>query len=345
MNNIITRSQIKNIGKSLRSIKTDQQLESSSLVLLNKWREHHDATLKYYGKLLKSEAIKLGIKPSQFTVTQRIKRIHSIILKLRRFPLMQLSTMDDVAGVRIVLPENSEVSHLVNVLKEKKSKHELIKLSNYTDHPKDDGYRSIHLVYRANKSPSIQIEIQLRSLLQHYWATGVEVFGTLEKTSFKTGEGSEDWRIFFKLLSSRFAIKEGTPVLEEHEKYSISQLNTSLVAMIRKLNIIEQLSAYTSIYTSNWREKRAIGRSGKYALITLDTNTNRTSVEVYPESQLSKALSKYSSIEKTHHSSNAINIVLVNLDNINNLERAYPNYFMDTKVLSNYLSKIVLGKF
>jgi hypothetical protein len=46
-----------------------------------------------------------------------------------------------------------------------------------------------------------------------------------------------------------------------------------------------------------------------------------------------------------HHSSDDINVVLVNLDSIDNLERAYPNYFMNTKLLVNLLSRIVLGKF
>lgn len=345
MKNNITRSQIKSIGKRLRNSKPDEILDDDDLKILNRWRIHHDPSLKYYTELLRKEAVKLNLESGQFTVIHRIKRIHSIILKLQRFPQMQLPTMDDIAGARIVLPANENVFDLVNALKEKKIKNDLIKVNNYISHPKDDGYRSVHLVYRINKEPSIQIELQLRSLLQHYWATGVEVFGTLEKTSFKTGEGREEWKTFFKLLSSRFAIKEGTSVLKEHEIYSSSHLNSLLISMIRKLNIIEQLNVYTSIYTSNWREKRAKGRSGKYVLLMLDSKSNYTSVEIYPENKLNEVLAKYSSIEKIHHGHNDVNVVLVNLDNINNLERAYPNYFMDTRMLSNFLSKIVLDTF
>ncbi|MCB1198782.1 MAG: RelA/SpoT domain-containing protein [Deltaproteobacteria bacterium] len=321
-------------------------MKDEDLRILNQWRAHHDATLIYYGKMLKHEAGKLGIDLDQVTIAERVKRIHSMILKLQRFPQMQLSMMDDIAGARIVLPTNQDVLHLTNALKEKKSKHALIKLSNYIAHPKQDGYRSIHIIYRAkNQSPSIQIEIQVRSQLQHIWATGVEVFGTLEKTSFKTGDGSQAWQVFFRLLSSRFAIKENTPVLPEHERYSIKQLNTKLVQMIRKLNIIELLQAYTSMYASDWRQKRRKGRSGKYALITLNTQKNHTNVDIYPERKFTEALEKYASIEKIHHSSKDINVVLVNVDHINKLEQAYPNYFMDTKALSTHLSKIVLGEF
>ena len=345
MENTISRSQIKNIGKRLRISNLGTPLDSKDLEILNKWRSYHESSLKYYAKKLKEEASNLNLNSNDYTVTQRIKRVHSIILKLKRFPLMQLSMMDDIAGARIVLPNNLQVSQLVETFKNKKNKHELIKLKNYISHPKEDGYRSIHAVYKINKQPTIHIEIQFRSLLQHCWATGVEVFGTLEKTSFKTGEGTEEWKHFFRLLSSRFAIKENTPLLAEHEIYSAKQIEQQLIATIRKLNIIEQLNTYTSLYSSDWRSMRAKGRSGKYALITLDTIRNNTDVKFFAESKFQEALNQYAAIEKVHHSSNDINVVLVNLDNINNLERAYPNYFMNTKLLVNLLSCIVLGEF
>jgi putative GTP pyrophosphokinase len=345
MDNTITKSQIKNIGKKLRNAEVTSELKKVDLETLNLWRSHHSPSLKYYAKLVKIEALKLNLNESQFTITQRLKRVHSIILKLKRFENMQLSTMDDVAGLRIVVDSADQVKSLTEALREKIGKHKLIKLNNYITHPKDDGYRSVHLIYKVEKTPSVHIEVQIRSKLQHCWATGVEVFGTLEKTSFKTGDGNKLWREFFNLLSSRFALKEGLTILRQHEILSRPQLEKQLIVKIKDMNIIEQLNAYTSIYTSNWRNERSQGRSGKYALLTLDTVNNTTRVSIYPENKFEKALEDYSEIEKTHHSSNEINIVLVNLDNIDNLEKAYPNYFMDTQILSNHLSKIVLGEF
>jgi hypothetical protein len=345
MEKCITKSQIKNIGKKLRSSEVSSKISNTDLETLNLWRSHHSPSLKYYAKLIKDESFKLGIDESDFTVTQRLKRIHSIILKLKRFENMQLSTMDDIAGLRIVVDSIEQVNRLMTVLKEKIGKNKIVKLNNYITHPKSDGYRSVHIIYKVSKIPSIHIELQIRSMLQHYWATGVEVFGTLEKTSFKTGDGNLEWKEFFNLLSSRFAIKERATVLSQHEILTPVQIEKELVKKIKDMNIIEQLNAYTSVYTSNWRNERSKGRSGKYALLTLDTVTSTTKVSIYPENKFSIALEDYSEIEKVHHSSSEINVVLVNLDNINNLEKAYPNYFMDTKVLSNYLSKIVLGEF
>jgi putative GTP pyrophosphokinase len=343
--NMITRSQIKNIGKRLRGAPVDEKLSNNDLVMLEEWRFHHGSSLKYFAGLLRELALAGQIDDSKITITQRLKRIHSIILKLQRFPEMQLSMMDDIAGARIVLPDLDKVLKLTDDLKDRKSKHKIIKLNNYISHPKDDGYRSIHLIYRVEKIPDILIEIQLRTHLQHVWATGVEVFGTLMETSFKNGQGSNDWKEFFKLLSSRFAIEENSPVLKEHEVYSHAQVESLLVKKIKKLNIIEQLNAYTSIFTSNWRDERARGRSGKYALLILNTNENSTKVLIYAESKFHQALKDYSAIEREHHSNVFINAVLVNLDDMENLEKAYPNYFMDTRILSKYLSQIVLRSF
>lgn len=341
----ITRSRIKNIGKKLRELGPEERLTEKELQDLTEWRNSHGPTLSYFLKLLEEELQVFNLGEADFSITQRLKRFYSIILKLKRFPNMQLSMMDDIAGARVVLPQAKSVRELLNRLKERRSNYHIIKVNNYIDHPKDDGYRSVHIVYKIEKTLDIQLELQLRTSLQHIWATGVEVFGTLTKTSFKTGSGETEWKEFFKFLSSRFAIQEGGTILKEHEIYSHSKINSILVQKIKALNIIEQLNTYTALYTSNWREERPKGRSGKYALLILDTVHNITKVEFYSEKSKKEALEKYSQIENEYHSSDEINIVLVSLDNINKLEMAYPNYFMDTKKLTLYLSQIVLGTF
>jgi hypothetical protein len=342
---MITRSQIKAIGKRLRETQPGEELRPSDLAKLNDWRAHHAPTLNYFADLLKEIALSQKLTNDQFTITQRLKRMQSIILKLKRYTEMQLSMMDDIGGGRIVLPDEKEVYKFTDHLKQRKFKHKFIKINNYISNPKSDGYRSIHLVYRIEKTPHIFIEIQVRSHLQHIWATGVEVFGTLIDTSFKSGEGNNQWKEFFRLLSSWFATQEKSPVLKEHEHYSQTQIREQLIKKIRNLNIIEQLHAYTSMFTSNWRDERSKGRSGKYALLTLNTNDNTTKVTIYAENKLHQALVDYSIMENEHsRSNNKMNTVLVNLGHMEQLERAYPNYFMDTKILSTYLSKIILNK-
>lgn len=341
----ITRSRIKAIGKKLRTFDSSEKLSSEDLLTLTNWRDSHGASLNYLLKLIEKELSKNGLKKEEYSLTQRLKRIYSIKLKLDRFENMQLSMMDDIAGARVILNKVEDVELLFNQLKEKNFKYSLLKVNNYISIPKPDGYRSIHLVYRTNKDPEVQIELQLRTHLQHIWATAVEVFGTIVKTSFKTGEGESEWREFFKLLSSRFAEREGRTILAEHESFSKKELNAKLIKLIKNLDVIERLNAYTSVYHSDWQKSRSKGRMGKYALLILDNISNKTSVEFYSEKDRLKGLQRYSELEKDYIESENLNTVFISVDDMNKLAEAYPNYFMDTRKLVNYLSKIVLKEF
>lgn len=341
----ITRSRIKVIGKKLRDLNEYKALSANDLSDLTEWRNSHGPSLNYLLRTLENIFLDIGLDSNQYLITQRLKRIYSIKLKLDRFENMQLSMMDDIAGARGVVSEIKDVNLIFNLLKEKNFKYTLLKVNNYISMPKKDGYRSIHIVYRTNKDPAVQIELQLRSELQHIWATAVEVFGTIVNTSFKTGEGELEWREFFKLLSTKFAMKEGTTILAEHEKYTADKIDTMLVTAIKSLNIFEQLTAYTSIYHSDWESKRRKGRVGKYALLILNNITGITDVEFYADKDRLKGLKRYSEFEKDNIESNDINVVFVSVDNMNKLVEAYPNYFMDTKKLLKYLADIVLKKF
>lgn len=340
-----TRSRIKAIGKKLKGLSHNGTLGESDLEDLTSWRNSHGPSLNYLLGLLDKDLKASGLDGSKYFLTQRLKRIFSIKLKLDRFENMQLSMMDDIAGARVVVPDFKNVNDVFVRLKEKEFKYTLLKVNNYISVPKKDGYRSIHLVYRTNKDPSVQIELQLRSELQHIWATAVEVFGTIVKTSFKTGDGENDWRDFFKLLSTKFAIKEGTTVLAEHERFTIKQIDSMLISSIKTLNIFEQLTTYTSIYYSDWESKRKKGRVGKYALLILNNLTGNTEVEFYAEKDRLKGLKRYSELEKDYIESDEVNTVFISVDNMNKLVDAYPNYFMDTKKLVKYLAEIVLDKF
>ncbi len=96
--------------------------------------------------------------------------------------------MQDIGGCRAILPTVQDVYELVKIYKdfhykspEDRSHWDGDDTSDYIERPKPDGYRSVHLVFRF-KSDSAKrkvynnqrIEIQIRSKLQHLWATAVE---------------------------------------------------------------------------------------------------------------------------------------------------------------------------
>ena len=88
----------------------------------------------------------------------------------------------------------------------------------------------------------------MRSQLQPIWATGVEVFGPLQNSSFKSGHGSKKWLDFFSLLSSVFAIKENRPKLKTPIGFSKADLLFKLQKEIQQLQVIENLTVDTVLY-------------------------------------------------------------------------------------------------
>lgn len=340
-----SKSKVDKAGESLKEMISSQDLKvNESLEVLSNWRAIHALPLNSFATVLRSR-VKEKSKNDKWIVAQRLKRTPSIVLKLKTHQTMRLSTMQDIGGVRAILESVQEVYDLVDLYRITRAKNKLVALQDYISTPKLDGYRSVHLVYQINKDPKIFIEIQVRSYLQHIWATAVEVFGTLKNSSFKSGYGDKEWLELFALLSSLFAIEEGTPVLKNHNSLSRNEILNRLKKKIGNLKAIEQLNVYTAIYKITATETKQKKKSGNYAIILLDSRKNTISTQTFGANQLEKAMSIYSQLEKKFYDEVSVNVVLVNAGDVKKLEASYPNYFMDTKVLTRYLSQIVLDEF
>lgn len=338
-----SKSQIDKAGQLLvkKNIKKEQ-LEHA-LEVLSGWRSYHAVALDTFATVLKKRVKK--ISDSNFSiVAQRLKRTPSILLKLQVHKTMRLSTMQDIGGLRAILDSPQDVYALLDLYRSSKTKHSLFAFNDYLEKPKKDGYRGIHLVYKLSKSPSIFLEIQIRSHLQHIWATGVEVFGTLQKSSFKSGHGEKKWLELFALLSSVFALKEDTPLIESHKGLTKKKLLAHTKNLIVELKIIEQLNIYTNLYKIN-PVKASKGRGGGYSLISLNSNKNTITVQSFSVNQIDEANKVYLELEKKYFENSNMNVVLVNSGDIKKLEISYPNYFMDTKTLLRNLSLIATDNY
>lgn len=338
---VYSKSKIDKAGDLLKRPESLEEDRIMPLDVLSNWRGVHAMPLDTFAKVLKTRAQKIY---SQAIVAQRLKRTPSILLKLKNHKTMRLSAMQDIGGLRAILENAEMVYQLLNLYKKSKSKHQLFSLDDYIENPKKDGYRGIHLVYKLKKTPSLYIEIQLRSQLQHIWATGVEVFGTLKNSSFKSGQGNKRWLEFFELLSSVFAIKENRPTLKQHQSLSKDELIQSLKNLINELQVIDNLNVYTAAYQTIF-DKSEKGRKGHYSLILLNSRDNTISLKTFSSNQFEAAAKAYLDLEREYFNDKQINIVLVNTGDLKKLEESYPNYFMDTKVLVRNLSLIRLGKF
>jgi hypothetical protein len=81
-----------------------------ALDIVNNWRSSHSFPLNIFTVGLKRRA--KGID-AQCIIAQRIKRMSSIELKLRRFPTMTKAQMQDLGGCRAVMSSVPAVNRLV----------------------------------------------------------------------------------------------------------------------------------------------------------------------------------------------------------------------------------------
>ena len=332
---VFSKGQIDTAGRILATGSPGADEYDAALDVLNNWRSSHSFPLNTMQIYLRSAARRFDNGP---LIAQRLKRTPSIIQKLQRFPKMQLSRMQDMGGCRAVLRNVERVRALREYYRKSSIKHQLVREDDYIAKPKKSGYRGIHLVYRyfSDKNDTyngLQIEIQMRSRLQHAWATAVETVGTFLQQSLKSSQGSDEWLQFFTLTGSAFALVEGTATVEGTPQTK-QELVATVSEMASHLGVVEKLNAYnTALQTMEDPNLK----NARYFLLLLKPAEETLTVRGYQAEDLTKATSDYLEIEKGVGLSPGAQVVLVSADSIEALRRAYPNYYLDTSVFLRYL--------
>ncbi len=197
-----SRTQVQKAGDYLISedAQSDFNQWVDSFIVLSNWRACHGYPINTFQATLRTKLKKID---GNALVAQRLKRTPSILNKLKRFPGMSLSRMQDIGGLRAVVSTLPQLNKLYENYKDTRFTHKLVSEYDYVAKPKISGYRSIHLVYKyALPRPSaydgLQVELQLRTRLQHAWATAVETVGTFLEHSLKSSEGPDEWLNFLR---------------------------------------------------------------------------------------------------------------------------------------------------
>jgi hypothetical protein len=270
--------------------------------------------------------------------------METIIDKLRRYPNMQVTTMQDIGGVRAVLEKVTDVKKIYKdyMNANKGFKHVLKDVDDYIKKPRPSGYRGIHLIYAYNnpKAPDYNglfVEVQLRTRLQHIWATSVETIGIVTKQSLKSSIGTKAWLEFFQLMSSAFAHMENQPTIDVHKHLTKDQIFISVANAAEKLNVIDKLRGYTMGMKHIGTKKR----QGFYHLMVINLDEHNLSIRSFSKEKFKEATKAYKEIEQQAARGKNLDPVLVGVDSIRNLERAYPNYFLDSREFIENLRKII----
>lgn len=120
-----------------------------------------------------------GHNPIEHTKS-RIKSFESIVNKLARKGC-DITTqgakeyIHDIAGVRIICSFIQDIYNIMDVLRQREDL-KILEVKDYIQHPKPNGYRSLHLiveipVYLTNRVEHVKVEIQVRTIAMDFWAS------------------------------------------------------------------------------------------------------------------------------------------------------------------------------
>lgn len=326
-----TAQQYNAAGKFISSFDPDDFIREElwgAIDLIAQFRSAHHYPLDSIYTTLRRRARRVHEKA---LTAQRIKRHVSVVHKLIYQPNMKLTQMQDIGGCRAVMPNLKSLNELHTLYLDQQLGHNFVGEKDYIRHPKETGYRGVHLKYRfnghGNSLPwdNLKIEIQLRTMLQHKWATAVEVAGTFTNTALKSNRGHAQWLRFFSLMSSIFALREGLPTIPNTPKSHLE-----LCTEIRDINVSHRIvPTLTSFHTLIPRFEEGRSRA-RYYLVILNPLTSEVDVRAFKKEENKEADAAYAEAEKANLKKPDIQVVLVSVPSTTALKRAYPNYFLDT---------------
>jgi putative GTP pyrophosphokinase len=239
---------------------------------------------------------------------------------------MQLARMDDVAGCRLIFKNMSDLNAFRTEFHRAHFKHKRRNdpdKYDYIKQPKDTGYRGIHDVYEydvnsevGQKFAGLYVEIQFRTLVQHAWATAIEVIGFITESQPKFQKGDKRYEHAMALASEILAracenLKGPCPNVPNREVVS------KFLAVDKELGLLRTLRAL------NAADKEV---SAKRNAILIFSNTGELEIRTFRDA--TDALSALFELEREMPDGD---IVLVRADTSDEVRLAFRNYFSDAR--------------
>jgi hypothetical protein len=333
---LYSKGEVDRAGARYVDVATDPEERELALAVINNWRSSHAFPLNTLQMGLRG---KVAAVDRNGLVAQRIKRLPSIRNKLVRLSSMKLSRMQDIGGCRAVLLDIPAVLDVDAAFARTRMKHQLLRHDDYITQPAASGYRSIHRAYRyvsdrTTTYNGLVIEIQLRTRLQHQWATAVETVGTFTRQALKSSQGEADWLRFFALMSSVIANREGTPTAPGTPSDPVD-LHSEVLALAQRLDVIGRLTTYGAAL----RYLESQVPTDRYWILELDTARSTLQVRGYRDAIV--AADAYNAIERASEAAPERDVVLVSVNTVTGLQRAYPNYYLDASAFTSIVQEVI----
>ena len=181
--------ELMSIGKEentewLKSLSPEQQIRMQSRI------QPFMMLLMQYRCAIREIETKLNVLNDEFSlqyernpfesIKSRVKSPVSIVEKMNRkgYELTIENIEDklnDVAGIRVICSFVEDIYHLADMLAGQDDL-QVLQVKDYIKNPKENGYRSLHLIiqipiFLSNQKKNMRVEVQFRTIAMDFWAS------------------------------------------------------------------------------------------------------------------------------------------------------------------------------
>lgn len=312
-----SKSRVSRAGSNVR----EDKATADDLAVIEEWRASHRGVLNTFQAILRTRT-----RGTNISVAQRHKRKRTIFDKLQRLPSMQLARMDDIAGCRLIFRSISDLEAFRTTFHKARFNHKLRNEPdkyNYIKTPKETGYRGIHDVYEYDVNSAngkalagLYIEIQYRTLIQHAWATAVELIGFITESQPKFKKGDDRYEHAMALASEMLA-RAHERVIGPFPDLTDREVLEQFLALDKELSLMQTLRGLNQVRSEI---------SGKRNTILIFSEAGDLESRSFRDA--TDALRALFELEKQHPLSD---IVLVRADSSEEVRLAFRNYFSDAR--------------
>ncbi|TCD54850.1 GTP pyrophosphokinase family protein [Alloscardovia theropitheci] len=173
------------LSESLPEFETPQDIED-----ITKFGRDFEALMQGYRGAMQEISTKLEILDDEYQtkyshnpihhIERRLKSVRSIAGKLLAHDLpLDIDSIEnnifDIAGIRVMCNYIDDVYAIASMLS-RQSDIRILEVKDYIKHPKESGYRSLHVIYSipvflTTGAKDIPVEVQFRTISMDYWAS------------------------------------------------------------------------------------------------------------------------------------------------------------------------------